>query len=562
MEQLYGEYGENFSAEIGHHLYQAGALADGARTARYLMIAGERARSASAFDEAIQMLDAAQTVLPPGDSITLGNLQYFRGMSLRGNGRMEEALVSFQNSIDILPRGKNQNRPILSRAQLLLDLYRGHDAVNDIELLLGSARETGNKTQEVASLQLLGWAYYIISLNEPGGGERALEAYEHAYKLAREMGDKAGMARARIPTNHLVDYWPDFRDRALSNIQEAVRLAEEIGDEDLIYDAAKARLRFLSPGESCEQAGILLERMKTRRDPIRLKELYFSLMWTYRRVGDFLRCVEICDASIHLAEELGANPVQYPTIKALALINLGRYDDAWGSLQQEFTEEQFGYTMQQYGVMYYLMDLLAFDRAAEKTSEVVELATQLDRAWMRTEAQMLRVGALTRLGTLDDEILEGIEQDLQSFGGELGRSTTAEVMFMKGSFGEALELVEASTARAEEIGFKLEWIPALELKLRILLSLDRFDEALKLADVALQQAEQTNYRPMQWRILAGRANAKAAMGDSVGAAEDYVAAARIIDDLAATIPDAELRRGFETNPLVKSIHEAINREKT
>jgi len=445
---------------------------------------------------------------------------------------------------------------------LLLDLYRGHDAVNDIQRLLRSARETGDKAQEVSLLQLLGGAYYIISLNEPGGGERALEAYERAYKLARELEDKAGMARALIPTNHLIDYWPDFWDRALSNIEEAVRLAEEVGDEDLIYDAAKARLRFLSPGESCEQAGILLERVKTRRDPIRLKELYFSLMWTYLRVGEFLRCVEICDAGICLADELGAQPVQYPTIKALALINLGRYDDAWGSLQQEVTEEPFGYTMQQFGAMFYLMDLLAFDRAAEKAREVAELATQLDRAWMRTGALMLLVGALSRLGTLDDDTLEEIEQDLQSFGGKLGRLTTAEVMFMKGAFGEALELVEASTARAEEAGFKLDWIPALELKLRILLGLDRMPEALKLADNALQQAEQTHYRPMQWRILTDRANARAAMGDSGGAAEDYAAAAKIVDELAATVPDAELLRGFETSPLVKSIHVAINRRKT
>ncbi len=37
------------------------------------------------------------------------------------------------------------------------------------------------------------------------------------------------------------------------------------------------------------------------------------------------------------------------------------------------------------------------------------------------------------------------------------------------------------------------------------------------------------------------------------AMEDYRAAASIVHELAETIPDAELRRGFETSPLVTPI---------
>lgn len=298
MEELYGEYVEDHSQEIAHHLYQAGAMADGARTARYLLLAGERARAASAFDEAIQMFNAAETVLPSGDSSILASIYYSRGMALRGQGQTEKALTVFQDSIDLLSPGILQDRSIHARAHLLLGLYRGHEAVHDLERLLSRARKTGDKGREVESLLDLGRAYYIISLNESGGGERALDCYGQAYKIAKDIRDKTGMVRALLPTHHLIDYWPEFRSRAEANVKEATRLAEEIKKEELICDCAQARFRFLSPKEAHEESKIQLDRLKTLRDPLRLKEHYFWLMWHLLRAGEFTKSVEFCDKGI------------------------------------------------------------------------------------------------------------------------------------------------------------------------------------------------------------------------------------------------------------------------
>jgi len=553
MEQLYGEYVENYASEIAHHLYQAGTMADGARTARYLLLAGERARAASAFDEAIQMFDAAETVLPSGDSTTLANIYYSQGMALRGLGKMEKALNSFQDSIDLLPSGNIQNCSIQARAHLLLGLFRGHEAIQDLETLLSRAQEIGDKSHELEVLLDLGRAYYIISLNESGGGERAFDCYEQAYKIAKDIRDKTGMVRALIPTHHLVDYWPDFRSRAMANIDEAARLSEEIGKEELICDCTQARFRFLSPGEAHEQTEALLDRFKALRDPLRLKEHYFWLMWHYRRVGEFERSVEICDAGEKLADELGAHPVQYNTIKALSLINLGRYGEAWDALQREVTEETFGYAMQQYGLTFYLFDLQAFERAAEQARKTYELAKELDRAWMMKEVQNLYVTSLAQLGTLDETSLAKIEQDLKPFSKTLGRQAKAETMLSTGSLEEALELADAAITNTEKAGMKLYLIPALELKLRILLDLKNVTEALIVADNAFQQALQTGYQPMMWRILAGRARAREAAGDEIGAKQDIQSAAAIASELAETIPDQELRQEFKTNPLVAPI---------
>ena len=204
-------------------------------------------------------------------------------------------------------------------------------------------------------------------------------------------------------------------------------------------------------------------------------------------------------------------------------------------------------------LMFYLMDLLAFEQAAEQARKADKLADEFDRAWMRIGAQNLRVTSLARLGSLDDAALSEIEQDIQSFGGKLGRQARAESMLSIGSLDEALELAEAAVDSAEKTGMKLDLIPALELKLRVFLEMENMTEALVVADYALEQAHQTDYRSMTWRIQASRARAREAAGDETGANEDFQTAAAIVRELAETIPDPEHRQGFETNPLVAPI---------
>ena len=86
-----------------------------------------------------------------------------------------------------------------------------------------------------------------------------------------------------------------------------------------ISGAATASLRLMPPSDSDDLAEELRDRLEARRDPLRLKEHYFWMMWHYWIRARFERCVEVCDAGIALARQLGSPPVQYPSIKALAL---------------------------------------------------------------------------------------------------------------------------------------------------------------------------------------------------------------------------------------------------
>ena len=100
---------------------------------------------------------------------------------------------------------------------------------------------------------------------------------------------------------------------------------------------------------------------------------------------------------------------------------------------------------------------------------------------------------------------------------------------------------------------RLGQMSALELRVRVLLRLERAGEATVLADEALAMAEGMGYLPMVWRIRAAKAQGSAMLGDRQGAAREHKAAAAVIQKLRSTIPDAQLEQTYMSNPLISSI---------
>src|SRR5262249_20883443 len=156
-------------------------------------------------------------------------------------------------------------------------------------------------------------------------------------------------------------------------------------------------------------------------------------------------------AGIRLAGETGAPPVQFPTWRALALLNLGRYGEAWESLQQEVADDAhpFGRAMKDLGTGLYFLELMAYEKASEVLRDVVEQARRLKAAWMRHWAQGAGVGALVQAGQLDETELDRITRDLQETGATLPPAILAEIRLSQGNLEEALEAAEGLCAQAE-----------------------------------------------------------------------------------------------------------------
>jgi class 3 adenylate cyclase/tetratricopeptide (TPR) repeat protein/ABC-type dipeptide/oligopeptide/nickel transport system ATPase component len=476
----------------------------------------------------------------------------------------QDALDYFQQALDIIEAGSDYDLVLGYRAKLLLDLFRGKEAAGDYERLLENARDGGDQKAELESLLGLGFAYYIIALNEPDFASKSLELHKQAYTLARELGDKAGMARALIPTVNLADFWSEYRDEALTNVEEALAVGREINDEELIIDSMTARLKLvnlLGGSEQAEQQGEeLINRLEPRHDLIRLSRVFYWLIWIHVNRGNFERCIECCDACIHLAAEIGAPPVQYASLKAHALLHLGRYDAAWESLQKEVADEEhrFGGVFRDIIMGIYLLELMAYEKASEMFKSVIEQAKDVGRPWLAGWAHKQFARSLVRAGRRDQANLDRIAQDLADMGITLPVDVTAEIDLAAGRLDEALKAAEELCSQGEESGRRPDYVSGLELQLRVLLRLDRPKDAIALADVGIRVAEGMSCLPMLWRIRASKAQALEMLGNNKEAAQEYEAAGAIVQQLADTIPDPELKQGFMSNPLVSLVIAASN----
>jgi tetratricopeptide (TPR) repeat protein len=296
-----------------------------------------------------------------------------------------------------------------------------------------------------------------------------------------------------------------------------------------------------------------------------VKEQYFVLMWLTYRTGQFERCVEICDAGIDLAAQLGMLPVQYPTIKALALMDLGRYGEAYDSAQQEVSDDnhQFGRANRDMATGIYLSEIMAFDRAEQLLRDSIKQSIALSRAWMvRLEMDSL-VRLLIAAGRLNEEALKDVERSLQTMGANLSDDMRSEIALSEGRPDEALQFADkAALNSSDPFGRETPqdverrdryFVVAAELKIRVLLALDRPKEALTLADEVMQIARAMNFRAMLWRIHAAMSKGQIMLGNEEASEREEAAAAGVLRQLADSIPDLGLRQGFVSSPLVAPI---------
>jgi tetratricopeptide (TPR) repeat protein len=476
----------------------------------------------------------------------------------------EQALTYYGQALELAGEAPACEAILARRAKVLVDTYQGKAAVEDYERLQEGGRARGDERTELAALLGLGDAYYVIALDETEGdfASRCREACEEAYTLACRLGDKRGMVRALVRTRWLNDFWADYREQGTANLREAVALSEEIGDEDLILDSRLGLWRFLDPKETEQWGDEIKRRLEARHDLRRLNELHFMFMWWYLASGKFEQTVTCCDAAIRLAGEIGAPPVQYPTLKAIALLRLGRYGEARAALQQEVADEEhpFGRAMQELGLGLYYADLMAYDRAAAILRDVYVKATRLRRVWMKHWShQVLALAVIhgersdqTTIPSSPEDVAHAVALPLWD-GAALTEAVMADVLVSQGRLEEALQHVDQAIVEAPESGLWSDYVTTLEVKLRILVRLGRSAAALDLSNEALRLAEEMSYLSLVWRIQAVRAEALAQLGDAAGAAQARGAAAEVIRVLAASIDDAALKEGFLAAPQVAAV---------
>lgn len=558
LESIYGARAHDNAGEIAHHLYQSGAAADPERTADYLALAGERALASLAFEDGLRRYDQAIEVLDDEEPERRARFHGQRAIALRGAGIIDEAMAAFAAGLDLSRGTELADELMFERARLNVDLYR--DAQADLEELLERARERQDRALELKVQHFLAEALYVLSLDTPGYAEKARSASERAIELARELGDRRTLALALIESTHFIDYWAEYREIAIEHLDESERIAEELDDEDLRIENAmpKIRLRIFRPHETRVEAEALREQLEARRDPARLNRHLFWMMWYYYSQCEIEKCIETCDAGIALAERLGVPPVQYSNIKALALMDQARFDEAWASNEQEIDDEdhRFGAAVKQFGVMRYLTELNAVERTLEAARALLPEAIALSRTWMQ-QAIVDTLVTLYISSAGSSEVAEYRKEVAEKTGFEPSPLQQAELAMYEGDHAGALELASrvAEEARAAETSRMM--YEHLDVVQRALVGLERWTEVVASVDEVLASVESAGFRALSWKMRAHRAQALEMQGEEARAREDREAAAATIRDVSATIADSELRTCFESQPLAAQILERV-----
>lgn len=507
-----------YNAELAWHFVAAGQEA---RAIPYALAAGDYAKSVFAYREAERQYTTALEVAEQA-----GNLP---------------------GEVEALTR----------RAQLRRDSFQGKEAVRDYQRLLEIARRDADRRLELGALLGLAGASYVVALDDTETDliSQSRTMYESAQALARELGDRRAMVRALLGTQWFSDFWPELRSRWVNDAREALAISHELGDEELTLDCEIATWSTKARPEAEALSARLVRQLKDRHEAFRLNRHYFSLMWAYLDWAELERAVETCDTAIRLAEEIGVPPVQYPTLKALALLRLGRFGEAWEALQSEITDPDhpFGQAMQALGIASYYLELQAYDRATEAVRDLLQRAQRLRRAWMTRWGTELLARSIFRAGAPDSDALQEIKGRLHALGSRVPRVVTAELLLAEGKADAALPEVVAAVAEAKAEDLTMDLLDTWELEIRVLLELDRAKDALTRVEEASRLAEERHVLSTLWRLLALKGRTLTKLGNSAAAREALSKSAAIVRRVGDSIQNPQLKSGFFASPSVASV---------
>ena len=520
LTELYAGHLDEITVQLARHYMVAG---DQARAVAHLKSAGERARRLHANQEALNHFDQAFELASEDQSV--------------------------------------YSELLASRAGVFVNLYRGEEAVQDYEALLQRARSGDDQSMEYEALLGLGRGNYIVALDHPetGSASDSRRYYEEAYQLAHSQDDPDGMIRALVPTIWFTDFWSDYDDQAEANAQEALTLSEQIDDESLKIEADLAVFYTEPLGKRYERGEKLRIKLEEAGDLVRLNYLLFGMMTSAQLIGAYEQTVELCNQGIELARRIGVPPVQYPTLKGIALARLGRFDEAFASLEEEIADEShpFGRAFRELGRVIIYFELQAYRHAADLLEVQREPLKELARTWMLDTFHLYFVRVVHEGDLHEHYDLQPSLAYLESVDSPAARVALGELAVAEGDHSAALESADKALEMAAAAGRRPDTTFALELKAWVFMLDDQPELAEKAASEGVDLAEELSYRPMVWRLKGTLAEALDALGRGEQAQAVREQATSLIHELAAGVSDKELRNTFLESAAVRSILSAL-----
>jgi tetratricopeptide (TPR) repeat protein len=541
LERLYPERLDEMAATLAYHFEQAEAYD---KTLGYLLRAGDAAAGVYANAEAVlhygQALDLLHTAAPGalGELAEPGklwrDLYLRRGRALELSDCYQEALQNY-HAMQATAQSTGDRKLALAALAALAIIHGTPSPAHNLEMgrsygeqALALARALGDRQAECQALWSLMLTYYFA-----GQPQQSVEYGEQSLALAQELGERERIAFAMHDLFRGYSALGQF-ERAEELIQGAQQYWRAIGNLPMLADS------LTSQAEICMALGRFDCGIEMAQEAFQISQaidnhwgLTFSgyvLCEMYWERGEL-------DLALHLIHEtlLPSGQGGYHFLFTPMLADIGSMYGALGLVERglvlaeeanrktlAFNKAMLSWTAAQLARLYILSNDL----------QAAETALQTARAFVKRE-------------------------NFANYGPIFVLLAETELALAKQDYPLVIEFADQLLAMSDQNHVRIGVVTALKLKGRALLRLERLDEAWGCLDQARQQMESAQVKFSLWEVLAWLARVERRQGLEQQAQAHWQGAARLLNELAARLPD-DLRAVFLARADVKQVlQEAI-----
>jgi class 3 adenylate cyclase/tetratricopeptide (TPR) repeat protein len=288
MESVYASSIAEHAVDMAYHLREAGRRADPRTTTRFLVLAGERALEAAAYEEAARHFDRALALIPPTDDAARAPVLEKLGAAERSLGHPDDSISTWREALD------------------------AYQAAGDVDAVARLALEAG--------IQVAWWL-------------RRKDTVVLADRGLKALGDVASNYRAGLlALKGIVESQAGGSyDRAVELLDEALEMARRQDDDRILgmvlYSKAAHHFAFSEFPETVDFGTESIDYLRSGGDLWNLANVLGYVGQSLGWIGQFDEAARITEGAKDLAERLG-NWVAYVYVdRARAWRHLARRPD-------------------------------------------------------------------------------------------------------------------------------------------------------------------------------------------------------------------------------------------
>ncbi len=522
MEQLYASAYDAYLAELAYHFYEAGMWE---KALLYTQRAGEKAHRLyslwAAIEHFTRALDAARHlgVLPSPATYRT------RGQAYETLGDFEHARSDYEQALDAARTAQDA----LAEWQSLIDLgalWAGRDYTQTsafFQRAYEHAREMGQPSMLARSLNRVG--NWHLNVEEP---LEALQCHQEALAIFQQLNDPHGIAET-LDLLGMASYLGGDLVQGTRYYEQAVTIFRQLDDR---------------VGLTSSLASLAL------RGALSISNTMVSAATT---LVELLPDVEM---ALKIAREIGQRSGEAYALYQLGLClsAQGEYRRALDALQQslliaEELEHRQWMVAAHWATGTLYLDLLSPRIAQHHLKQALRLSHEISsKLWINMTTGSLASACILQ-GELDQaEVLLNTEfsgdAPAQTMGQRIAWCARAELALASGDPDLALQITDRLSASAANISEQRS-IPRLsKLRAEALIALHQTAEAETAlrSDQEMTTAQGAN--PLLWRICVTLGTLYQTQSREIEAEQTFATARRIIEELAANIPDEHMQKQF------------------